>query len=308
MKYLNKNKLLQLLPILLLCFVGSNVVQAQQTSVDELIQRANENGIDQTALAELRTRAQNRGMGEEQLFNIIEPAVSLSQENLPADHIIQKALEGLSKGVPDNQIASVINRMKSSTQQAAQVVDPWMQNPAVQKMVERSDGPENSQRVRNRMIEASSKAISQNIPSESVNQILTEIGDESILSEKASSDIIAAINILPDIAAGGQPGVAQAFVVRALKGGFNSEELLKLPMAVNMAQKRNQLPAAGVLEGASQQLQNGTPASQVLQNLFNGNVGGGPPGNVPKGLQDNPGQGKGQGQGQGGRGQGRGNN
>jgi hypothetical protein len=39
-----------------------------------------------------------------------------------------------------------------------------------------------------------------------------------------------------------------------------------------------------VIEGVSKQMSGGIPAKQILQNLFNGNVGGGPPGNVPKGL------------------------
>lgn len=306
MKYV-KNRLLQwFLSLLLFSVIGLNPVQAQQGDVEELIQTAADNGLEQPALAELRTRAQNRGMGEEQLRNIIQSAVELAQQDLPTGHILQKALEGLSKGVPDAQIVSVIDRMNNSTQQASRIIDPWMKNPNVQQMIDRSDGPGNSQQVRNRMIEVSSKAMSQNIPAESVRKVLSEIGNESILSKTASSDVIAAIGILPDLSGSNQPEVAEAFVVRALKGGFKSGELQKLPMAVNMAQKRSQLPAAGVLKGASQQLQSGTPASQILQNLFNGNVGGGPPGNVPKGLQGNPGKGQGQGRGQG-QGHGRGN-
>ncbi|MFH5832793.1 hypothetical protein [Halalkalibaculum sp. DA384] len=304
MKYLTKDRLLQLLLILqLLCLVGISPVKAQQEAVDQLMQTATDNGMEQSALSELRTRADSRGMQAGQLIDIIRPAASLAEQNLPADHLIQKALEGLSKGVPDRQIVSVINRIHSATEQAAQVVDPWMQNPGVQKMIERTDGPGSNQRVRNRMIEASSKAISQDIPVESVSQMLSEMGSESILSRATASDIITAIGILPDIGAAEQPRTARAFVIRALKGGFNSSELQKLPMAVNMAQKRSRLPAAGVLKGASQQLQVGTPASRILQNLFNGNMGGGPPGSVPGGMQENPGQDRGPGQSQG-----RGNN
>jgi hypothetical protein len=53
---------------------------------------------------------------------------------------------------------------------------------------------------------------------------------------------------------------------------------------MNMAQRRSQLPAQAVAQGLSRQLQGGLPASQILQNLFNGEIGGGPPGNVPPGL------------------------
>ncbi len=62
-------------------------------------------------------------------------------------------------------------------------------------------------------------------------------------------------------------------------------------MALNMAQKRSQIPASNIIRGVGNQLQNGVPARDILNNLFDGKVGGGPPGNIPRGMEDNPGKG-----------------
>ncbi|MDX1637584.1 MAG: hypothetical protein R3281_06430 [Balneolaceae bacterium] len=279
---------------------------AQEQPINDMIKSGVERGIDESMLAELKTRSESRGITQQQLRNILASALELASDNLPSEHIIQKALEGMSKGVPDTRIASVIDRMNQSTRHASQVIDPWMELPRVRQMVNRS-GPSGQQtRVRNQMIEASARAITQDVPAESIGRMLEDLNNDVIMDNSSPSDIAAAINILPDLSAGQQPDMARGVVVRALKGGFKGADLQKLPMAVNMAQQRSQIPAAAVLQGVSKQLQAGTPAAQVLQNLFNGTIGGGPPGNSPRGLQDNPGQGnRGQGQGQG---QGRGNN
>lgn len=299
----NQNiKFVQKCCLVILLFIAGVLGEAvaQQTNVEQLIQAGIEDGMSKSALTELQARAQSRGMSPDELAGILQPAVELAGQNMPADHLVQKALEGMSKGVPGAKIIPVVDRLHRSTQQAARIVDPWVKNQSVQQMIERTENEPGRNQFRGRMIEASSRAISQNISPGSVRQILSEVSGPSISSKANASDVVAAINILPDLAANQSPKAAQAFVVRALKGGFGSSELQQLPMAVNMAQKRSQIPAAGILEGISKQMQAGTPAAQVLQNLFKGNIGGGPPGNnIPGGKPDNPGQGQGNGQNQG---------
>lgn len=281
----------------LVCLGFAGQLYAQQATLAETLQSARNAGIGQSQLEELQSRAERRGMSEQQLASVVESAVSLAEEDLPADHIIQKALEGLSKGVSGPRIGAYISRMESSTRQAAGVVDSWIENRGVQQMISRSGGPASGLEMRNNLVKASGRAITQNISAESVDQILAAVSDESVLSRTTPSDIVAAIGILPDLPGAEQAQIARSFVVRALKGGFNSGELQKLPTALNMAQQRSQIPAAGILEGVSNQLQGGIPAAQILQNLFDGNIGGGPPGNIPKGLESNPGQGRGGGSG-----------
>lgn len=295
MKQLKVNKLTSILAAGLICLGLAGQIQAQQIPLDELIQRARNAGIEQSELEELQTRAERRGMSDQQLAALIEPAVNLAEENLPADHITQKALEGLSKGVPSSRIVSYIDRMNSSTRQAARIVDPWVEKTDIRQITGGDGGSAPGVEMRNNLIKASSRAITQNIPAESVGQILDDLNNESVLSRTTPSAVVAAISILPDLPGAEQAQIARSFVVRALKGGFNSGELQKLPTALNMALQRSQLPAASILEGVSNQLQGGTPAAQILQNLSNGIVLGGPAGNIPKGLEKIPDQGRGNG-------------
>ena len=285
--------------LICLGLTGPVFAQQESASLSELIRQARSAGIEQSALDELQSRADRRGISQQQLMEIIEPALSMAEQNLPADHAIQKALEGLSKGVPAPRIASVITRIQSSTEQAGQVVDPWMSRADLQALGNSGEASAPREEFRNAMIKASSKAILQDIPAEAIRQILTEIGDRSVIGRTTAANIVAAIGILPDLPANGQPQVARSLVVRALQGGFSSGEIQNLPTALNMAQMRSQLPAASILEGVANQMHEGIPAAQILQNLYNGNIGGGPPGTVPKGPDNNPGQGRGQGSGQG---------
>lgn len=265
-----------------------------QDNVSQLVQRAQEAGIEKQAIAELQQRSQQRGMSEQQLQQILNAAINMAGEDLPADIAIHKALEGLSKGVPGGRIASVVDRVHQSVGEAAKIIDPWMKRPEVRQMMKRSGQPMGDREFRNELAKATSKSVMQNISSESINEVLGQLASESVLSNAGPSDVVAAMGILPDLpTASNRPDQAGNFVVRALKGGFKADELQKLPSAMKMAQQRGQLPAASVIKGVANQMRNDIPAKQILQNLFNGKVGGGPPGDIP-GLNKGKGK-KGQG-------------
>lgn len=283
-----------LLLVAVICLGAADQTMAQE-GLPDMLDRARNAGIEQSMLEELQAKAKKRGLDNQEVARLIKPAVSLAEKDLPADHLIQKSLEGLSKGVPTSRIHSFISRLQSSTQQAATIVDPWMKSSNVQQMINQQGGAVSGSAIRKGMIKASSRAITQNIPAESISRVLSDINNRSVLSKTSPANIVSAINILPDLEVKDQPKVARSFVVRALKGGFDADELQKLPVALSMAQQRSQLPAASIMKGVAKQLAGGVPASDVLQNLFKGNIGGGPPGNIPKGLQDNPGRGTGNG-------------
>lgn len=273
---------------LIVLFVTGNLY-AQDVDINTLIQEAREAGIEQTAITELQNRARERNVTDQQLGAILNSAIQMAEENLPADAAIQKALEGLSKGVPGQRIVPVIDQVYKSMGQATAIVDPWVNKPEVQKMIDRPGQSMQKEQFRNELAKATSKSMIQNTPPDAVNGILSEIGTESILSNARPSDIIAALSILSDLPSTAErPEVSGTFIVRALKGGFRADDLQKLPSAIKMAQQRSELPAASVIEGVAEQMQGGIPARQILQNLFKGNVGGGPPGNIPKGLDGRP--------------------
>lgn len=292
MKRLEKHiSVITLFGLVFLCLGLNTVALAQNENLNDLSDRAQKAGIEQESIEKLRTKAMDRGLSEQQISDVLTSAVNLAEEDLPANHLIQKALEGLSKGVPHGQMGPYINSMANATREAAGVVDPWMEKPNVKQMITAKGGAEYGRNMRNKMVETSSRAMTQNISAESVEGILSDIGEESVLSKTTPENIVSAMGILPDLPVTDQPELTRSFMTRALKGGFGAKELQKLPIAFNMAQKRSNMAAASIMQGVSDQLQNGVPANDVLKNLFNGNVGGGPPGNIPKGMENSRGQG-----------------
>lgn len=290
MKGLNiHRKVIALLVVACAYFGIPDAVVGQTESLDELVARAGKAGIEQSVIDDLKARKEARGLSNQQLINMIEPAVQLAEDNLPATHVLQKALEGLSKGVPDARIVPYINRMTSATRQAAGVVDPWIAKPQVKQLIGGQNGP--GEGVRNRLVESSSRAITQNVSPENINRLLSDIGEKSVLSQTTGANIVSAMDIVSDLPMQDQPELTRSFIVRALKGGFEAGEFQKLPMALSMAQKRSQIPASNIMRGVGNQMQKGVPARDILQNLFDGKVGGGPPGDIPKGMENNRGKG-----------------
>ncbi|PAU92738.1 hypothetical protein CK503_15350 [Aliifodinibius salipaludis] len=284
-------KVIALLVFACACLGIPDNALGQTEALDKLVERADNAGIERSVIEDLKARKEARGLSNQQLENMIEPAVQLAEDNLPANHVLQKALEGLSKGVPDARIVPYINRMSSATRQAAEVVDPWMEKPEVRQIMDRQNELSPGESMRNRLVESSSRAITQNVSPENISQLLADVGEKSVLSKTTGADIVSAMDIVSDLPMQDHPELTRSFITRALKGGFRAGEFQKLPMALNMAQKRSQIPASNIIQGVGNQLQKGVPAQDILQNLFDGNIGGGPPGDIPKGMENNRGKG-----------------
>lgn len=295
MEKLTKSILLKtiLLMSVLLMWVPVTETAAAQT-LPEVKEQARAEGIDQSLIAELEERAGARGISEDALAGIVGQAVAMAGQNLPYEMIFDKAFEGISKGVPAGRMQPVLSSIAQSSAQSAEIVDRWIDRPGVGRMLDRTGERMNRQTFRNEMIKAGSKGLMQNFDRQVLEQTLESAVSGSVLESSRPSGIITAVNILSDLPeAAEHPAEASRIVLRALEGGFNASDLQKLPGAMNMAQRRSQLPAQAVARGLSRQLQGGLPASQILQNLFNGEIGGGPPGNVPPGLdRDRPGRGQ----------------
>ena len=263
---------------------GSIFAQVPQ----DIMNRAQDAGISPELLEQLGERAGDRGISPQELSGILEPAIAMASDNLPYEMIFEKAFEGLSKGVPASRIQPVLTSIASSSSETASFTDGWVERPEVQQMLAREQagsGGMSRERFRNEMIRAGAKGLMQNMDREVLEQTLEEVAGGPALERSTPSGIVTAMSILSDLpTAASEPAATARMVVSALEGGFDSEDLMKLPGAMNMAQRRSRLPAQAVAEGLRRQLQGGSPASSILQNLFNGDVGGGPPGNIPPGL------------------------
>ena len=278
--------------VLLLMFSFSPVSALQAQTLGDLIEQARSAGIEQSRIVDLQNRAEVRGISNEELMSIIRPAIAMAEQNLPHEMIFEKAFEGISKRVPIQQIQPVLNSIAESSARAAQIVDLWVEKPEVGQMLNRQGERMDRGTFRNEMIKASSKGLMQNFDRNVMAETLESVAQSSAMERARPSGIITAISILSDLPTAAQePTESARIVLRALEGGFDASDLQKLPGAMNMAQRRSQLPAQAVAEGLARQLRGGLPASQILQNLFNGEIGGGPPGNVPPGLdRERPGR------------------
>jgi hypothetical protein len=229
---------------LLVVFLVSLVMTVQAQNLSELIEQAKAAGIEQSQINELQNRAAARGISDDDLMNIIRPAVAMAEQNLPHEMIFEKAFEGISKRVPAGQIQPVLNSIAEHSAEAARFVDPWVQRPEVSQMLGRAGARMDQHTFRNEMVKASAKGLTQNFDRDVLEQTLESVAESSAMQQALPSGIITAISILSDLPAAAQePAETARIVLRALEGGFDASDLQKLPGAMNMAQRRAQLPS-----------------------------------------------------------------
>jgi hypothetical protein len=238
------------LAVLLLMFSFAPVSALHAQTLGDLIEQARSAGIEQSRIVDLQNRAEARGIGEEELMNIIRPAIAMAEQNLPHDMIFDKAFEGISKRVPVQQMQPVLNSIAENSALAAQFVDVWVEKPEVNQMLNRAGERMDRGTFRNEMIKASSKGLMQNFDRNVMEETLESVAQSSAMERARPSGIITAISILGDLPTAAQePAESAQIVLRALEGGFDASDLQKLPGAMNMAQRRSQLPAQAVAEG-----------------------------------------------------------
>ncbi|MEX0660885.1 MAG: hypothetical protein WD381_06005 [Balneolaceae bacterium] len=278
----------RLFAVIMVVFWMPFMVLAQQAN-NALMERGVASGLDEAQLERVLDRANERGIEQGDLSRLLEPAFGLAERDLPSDYILQKLMEGFAKGVPPGRIMPLINSIQENTPRAVSIASNWTEKPEVAIFIERSG--EQGPQFRNELVRANLKSLTQQIEPEILESVLEGMGQRSVLDKTTPRSIIAAVGILPDLPASArQADAARPLLARAVEGGFSASDLQKLPGAMNSAEKRSQLPAASVVEGVAQQLGNGIPASQVLQNLFNGNVNPGPPANIPGRPNNGPGR------------------
>lgn len=300
-RYIFNNPVALLMLLLLVIMLPAKASSQQTDNIQQITDRAVAAGVAPYQIEQIRERAASRGVDNVTLARMMEPAADLAEQGMPSEFMVQKMLEGLSKGVPAGRMMPVLESIHQHTPGAVAMSDHWMKRPDVTPFVQ-SLGEQQS-RFRSDLINASLKSLTQQVPSESIESVLGELGNPAVLEKTSPQVIAAAVGILPDMPASmmSETGI-QNVIARAVQGGFSAVDIQKLPGAMNAAMRRSQLPSATVLNGLSNQIGSGIPANQVLQNLFNGNINAGPPSGIPgrPGGKPDGRPGKGQGNGNGG--------
>ncbi len=247
-------------------------------------------GIDAGELEPLITRAQNRQISPDELGRLLNPAFSLAERNMPYNAVLQKSMEGMAKRVPVNNIQQVLGQLEHGLTRSAELVDPWMDTEAVHAMVENIQEAQNREEVagrfRNMMLENASYALQQNMDEETLRDFLDQVAGSRAMERSSMSSIASSVRALPDLpTTQDNPEMSNRILLRALQAGFSGNEIEQLPDAFRSAQFRSQMAADNIARGMERQMEDGIPADHILDNLFRGNVGGGPPGFTPPGLQ-----------------------
>lgn len=273
------------------------VTTALAQDLSGLMDRGEQAGIDRERLTRVVDRAEGQNFSQDDIYALLEPAVNLAENNLPYEFIIQKSMEGLAKRVPAENVRNVLGDFERGISRSAEIIDPWLEEEGVRSAVEREmrgrDQAEAMSQMRNNLIQSSAQALQQNVGEENLNSFLTEITQISGQRNISVSAVASAMRVMSDLpTAQEHPELSNEILVNAVKSGFNANQMQQLPSAMNTAQFFSQLPAESIGRGISEQMREGTPGHQVLENLFQGNVQGGPPGFVPPGRDGAPGRGR----------------
>lgn len=275
---------------LLLGFVNQAQGQQGNKSLENLLISAEKADMNQAKLNNITSRAESKGINGRQLYDILAPAVAMAEQDLPYETALDKALEGLSKGVSTERIASFLTELQGSTEKAAHIVQTWTDEQSSAGISNSAESFVSKGNHKDELVTQIARGIRNNVDDDTYTSVLSDISGDEELSKTSPAKVIAAISIIPELpgTAAEQAKIARSFIIQALKSGFTPPDLQQLPIALSQAQSHAQLPAASILSGASRQMAMGTPAAAILQNLFNGNIGGGPPGNTPPGLENKP--------------------
>lgn len=258
-------------------------------SVDELVERGKQAGMEAELLANLEQRSASAGLSVAETAQLIEPAVRLAEQELPATAVVQRALEGLARRVPHDRIVEVLGRLQDATERAGATGESWLARADVQAMFG-EDAASGEGRARTAILEGLAQAYTRDVPAAALESALNRIPSHVEPGRTSPAAVGAALQVLADLSISSQtPDLAAGLLSQALNSGFAARDLRRLPGALEAAERRGDLPPEAAARGALAEMAMGTPAAHVLENLFQGQIPGQPPGGTPPGLDRRPG-------------------
>lgn len=257
----------------------------QPASLSSLFERGQQTGANVELMRTVADRAGESGLSPEATTELLEPALALAERDLPSGPVLNKALEGLSKRVPPERMTSVLQQLRTRTEQAGQLVAAWLQQDEVRTMIG-ADADASPGRGRPDLIASVADAQQQKVPADAIKAFLNELPATTERRPVSLSDVSVAVGVLPDLPSNGEsPAAARQLLVAALDAGYDPESMRQLPAAIEQAQRQTQRPTAAIAKGAAQAISWGTPADNVLRNLFRGAPPAGPPARTGEGNQ-----------------------
>lgn len=265
----------------------------ERAGLELLMQRGKQAGLSPVRLKQVSERAAARGLTKAQTAVLLEPAVQLAKQDLPAHLVLQKTLEGLAKNVPQARIQPVLERMRLYTEASGAFITAWLNKGSVQEML--AGTPTVDRAAKRRLIEGAVQARMHEIPSSVIHDLLASLPANTTRRPIPAGHIAAILHIVPDLPGGSlEAGGVSALLTAVLEAGYDLNAIRQLPAAMRVAVEQSNRPIGALTRGTTNQIARGTPAADVLSSLFNGTVPGGPPGAIGSGPPGKlpPGQGK----------------
>jgi len=263
-----------------------------QSPVQALLGKGEAAGADVELMRTVADRARQAGLDDATTADLLQPAVTLAERDLPATPLLTKTLEGLAKRVPAGRMTPVLQQLQSHTQEAGTLVSSWLKQPDVQTLADESGS---TPADRNQLIANIAEARQQDLPRATLENFLTQLPEAVERRPVPLSDVSTAVSTMPDLpGARAHPEAAQQLLSEALDAGYDAESLRQLPTALEQAQRGSDRPASAIAEAATQAIERGTPAASVLRTLSQGGLpGAGPSAGAAEGASGPPpGQGK----------------
>ncbi len=273
-----------------LLLVGGPALGQDSSPVSSLIEKGEASGADATLMRTVASRAQKAGLSPEATADLLQPAVTLAERNLPTAPFLNKTLEGLAKQVPPNRMGPVLQEVQTHLEEGGTLVSTWLNRNDVKTLL--GGSPPASER--NQLIANVAESRQQDVPLPTVESFLNTLPDAVQRRSVSLSSVAVAVSVMPDLPeVRSNPKVSHQLLTAALNAGYDAESVRQLPSALERAQQTNQRPAVAIAQGTARAISKGTPAANVLRNLFQGTIpGGGPPSGVGDGTPSPPGQGK----------------
>lgn len=248
-----------------------------QQDTDALVRRGEAAGIEENLIRAVDERARERGLEGAQRAEILAMGVDLAEQGLPADAVLQKALEGLAKQIPTARLVPVLSTMQQQTVEAGRIIRTWIRQPATQRVL--ADVPPDDEGAAHVLVENLAEALVHDVPRPTIDALLDRLPEEARRSDITAGEVGTAVGVLADLPSStDDPEATVRLLVSALNAGYSPAEIRSLPLALRAAEQRG-VSAADAAAEVARAMTRGTPAEDVLRGLFGGETPG--PGAAP---------------------------
>ena len=267
--------------------ITPTLAQINDHSIQHIVELGKKQGIPEKKIDNLIQRAHEKNLSDEEITAILQPAIEMASHNLPFDLVIRKSLEGIAKGVNPALILKVEEKMQSDATDAAQLTDEWISKPAMLKMIARSGETHRGNTYRNKILTTITGVLFQGTSHEELRRLLDDMANNDVAPLMNANQASAAIESFPGMPTSNHyPKISRDLIIEAIREHFTPKQIQQLPIAMTSGVQLGG-PAAVILSGiTSKKMNDGSFASIVLQELFEGNFRGGPSNGIPPGLEN----------------------